>query len=258
MVVNQNPNSFLRNSKFKGAVIDVPKSNSKSHFTMKKTLLFFTVAFGFAFANAQCATTIFPQPGHIPVTTDQSLNATGTVYWICSGLTVTILSSEGDVYLCESNVTLNIVGSAGDQVFAKSGCVIHNESSADIGVSCYPSDVTFNNTGAGTLTIDAVCDQVIYDYSLIGGSGTCASTGIEENRLTDVSVYPNPFISALEIAGMKTEGEATLYTMLGNEVQRWKITAGENIIETNRVIAGVYFLKVKTADGIVTMKVIKQ
>jgi len=225
---------------------------------MKKLLLFSVAAFAFTFSKAQCTTTIFPQPGHVPVTTSQSINATGTVYWICSGLTVTILSSQGDVYLCESNVTLNIVGSAGDQIFAKSGCIINNSSSADCGVICNPANVTLNNTGSGTLTIDMVCTPVIYDYSLIGGSGTCASSGIQENQLTGVSAYPNPFISTIVIAGMKTEGEAILYNILGDEVQSWKITAGNNKIETNTVTAGVYFLKVKTADGVATMKVMKQ
>ena len=144
---------------------------------MKKSLLVFIAAFSFAFAQAQCTMNIFPQPGHIPVTTNSSINAVGSVYWICSGLTVTILSSQGDIYLCESNVTLNIVGSAGDQVYAKAGCIINNSSSADIGVSCDPSNVTLNNTGSGTLTVDMICTPVIYDYSMIGGPGSSPSDG---------------------------------------------------------------------------------
>jgi len=225
---------------------------------MKKILLLITAAFSVAFAQAQCSVTIFPLPGHVPVTTSQSINAVGTMYWICSGLTVNILSSQGDIYLCESNVTLNIIGSAGDQVFAKAECIINNSSSADIGVACDPSNVTLNNTGSGTLTVDYVCTPVIFDYSMIGGPGSCASSSIQENQLTGVSMYPNPFMTTIVIAGMKTEGEATLYNILGDEVQSWKITAGDNKIETSTVTAGVYFLKVKTADGVATMKITKQ
>lgn len=225
---------------------------------MKKTLLLFAAAFSIALANAQCTTTIFPQPGHVPVTSNQSINATGTIYWICSGLTVTILSSQGDAYLCESNVTLNIVGSAGDQVFAKAGCVINNSSSADIGVVCNPSNVTLNNTGTGSITVDAVCNPVIFDYSMIGGPGNCAvSSGIGENTLTGMSTYPNPFVSTLVIAGLKSEGEAALYDILGHEIQSWKINAGENRIETTTEIPGVYFLQVRTADGGATIKLMK-
>ena len=227
---------------------------------MKKILLFFTAAFGITFANAQCSATIFPQPGHVPVTSNQSLNAIGTVYWICSGLSVTILSSEGDLYLCESNVTLNVVGSAGDQVFAKPGCVINNSSGADIVVACDTANVTLNNTGKGKFTLDPVCNSVFYDYSMIGGSGNCVGSvsGIEEKMLKGITLYPNPFVSTFVIAGNKTEGEAKLYTILGDEVQSWKINAGKTKIETSIGTAGVYFLKVKTADGIATMKLMKQ
>lgn len=226
---------------------------------MKKTILLLASSFCFVFAHAQCTMSIFPQPGHVPVTSSQSINASGTVYWICSGLTVTILSSQGDVYLCESNVTLNITGSAGDQVYAKAGCVINNSSSADIGVACDPSNVTLNNTGTGTLTVDLICTPVVYDYSMIGGPGSCAgSSGIEENILTGVSTYPNPFVSSLLIAGIKTEGEAVLYNILGDEVAAWKISAGENKIEAANIPSGVYFLKIKTTEGVATMKLMKQ
>lgn len=225
---------------------------------MKKLLFYFSVVFAFAFSNAQCTATIFPFPGCIPVTSNQSINATGSVYWICSGLTVTILSSEGDLFLCESNVTLNIVGSAGDQIFAKSGCIINNASNADIGVSCNPTNVTLNNTGTGSLTVDAICNPVVYDYALVGGSGSCATTSIGDNPVMDLSIYPNPFNSSLTIAGMTAAGEAILYNVLGKEVQRWQITTGENYIATNTIVTGVYLLSVKTSHGVSTIKLIKQ
>lgn len=225
---------------------------------MKKILLLSAAAFSFVFGNAQCTTTIFPQPGHVPVTSNTSISATGTIYWICSGLTVNITGSPGSVYLCESNVTLNILASDGDQVFAKSGCVINNSSDADCGVVCNPANVTLNNTGTGSLTVDAVCNPVIYDYSMIGGPGSCAASGIEENILTGLSAFPNPFISTIIITGIKTEGEAKLYNIVGDEVQTWKITSGENKIEVQNIPSGVYFLKVKTTEGVATMKVVKQ
>lgn len=225
---------------------------------MKKTVLFLAAAIGMNFAYGQCSTTIFPQPGHVPITSNQSINATGTVYWICSGLTVTILSSQGDAYLCESNVTLNIVGSAGDQVFAKSGCVINNSSSAAIGVVCNPANVTLNNTGTGSITVDAVCNPVVFDYSMIGGPGNCAgSSGTEDHTLSGVSAFPNPFVSTLVIAWIRSEGEAILYDVLGKEVQRWRIYSGENNIETRVSTTGVYFLKVRTDEGTATLKLVK-
>jgi len=206
----------------------------------------------------QCTTFIFPQPGHVPITSNQNINATGTIYWICSGLNVTILSSQGDAFVCESNVTLNIVGSAGDQVFAKPGCIINNSSNADIGVICDPSNVTLNNTGTGSLVIDAVCTPVIYDYSLIASSSACVSSaGNEENQLNEISVYPNPFSSTIYLAGLKSDGEAILYSVLGHEVQRWKVSNKDNKIDTHALTGGLYFLEIKTSTRDVKRSLIK-
>lgn len=210
-------------------------------------------------ASSQCTTLIFPQPGHVSITSNQSINATDNVYWICSGLNVTILSSPGAAFLCESNVTLNILGSSGDQVFAKSGCVINNNSSTSIGVVCDPSNVTLNNTGSGTLVIDAACNPVIYDYSLLGGPGNCELvSSIGENELKSVSVFPNPFNNSFYIKGIINGGNAILYNVFGEDVQNWKVSPNDNKIETDSLTQGVYFLEVKTSDGNALMKIIKQ
>jgi hypothetical protein len=106
--------------------------------------------------------------------------------------------------------------------------------------------------------VDAICNPVVYDYSLVGGSGSCATSSIGENRVIGLSIYPNPFISSVTIAGTKSAGEAILYDVLGKEVQRWQITTGDNSIATNAIVAGVYLLSVKTSDGISTLKLLKQ
>ena len=226
---------------------------------MKRIFFLITVYLVAHSARSQCTTLIFPQPGHIPITTNQNINATGTIYWICSGLNVTILSSQGDAFVCESNVTLNIVGSAGDQVFAKPGCIINNSSNADIGVICDPSNVTLNNTGTGSLVIDAVCTPVIYDYALIASSSACVSSaGNEENQLNEIQCYPNPFSSTIYLEGLKTDGVAILYSVLGHEVQRWKVSNKDTKIDTHALTGGLYFLEVKTSTGDVIKSLIKE
>jgi hypothetical protein len=226
---------------------------------MKRIFIISSISLFAHLGWTQCTTLIFPQPGHVPVTSNQNINATGTVYWICSGLTVTILSSQGDAYICESNVTLNIVGSAGDQVFAKPGCIINNSSNADIGVIGNPSNVTLNNTGTGSLVIDAVCTPVIYDYSLIASSSACVSSaGNEENVLNEIRCYPNPFSSMVYLTGLKSDGDAVLYNVLGHEVQRWKVSNKDNKIDTHALTGGLYFLEIKTSTGDVKRSLIKE
>jgi len=220
---------------------------------MKKILLLLFSVCILTAAKAQCSFPILL--GTTQITSNTTITSAGAAYyWICSDLTVTINYSEGSLIYLESNVTLNIVSTDGDEIYAKSGCVI-NLMDGDIDVTYFPN-VIINNTGTGTV-LPTICNSITYDYSAVGGSA-CASSSIQENQLTGVSMYPNPFICTIVIAGMKTEGEATLYNILGDEVQSWKITAGDNKIETNTVTAGVYFLKVKTANGVATMKIMKQ
>jgi hypothetical protein len=159
--------------------------------------------------------------------------------------------------MCESNVTLNIQSSAGDQVFAKPGCVINNNSGQDIGVTCYPPSVTLNNNSTGSITIDANCNPVIYDYSMIGGPGACAGTGIDEQTLANISIYPNPVTSFVVVGGAENKGEVKLFSAIGDLVKEWKLEKGSNRMDIAGLPPGVYFLQVRTCDGVATKKIIK-
>jgi len=107
--------------------------------------------------------------------------------------------------------------------------------------------------------IDAVCNPVVYDYSLIGGPGPCAlSAETAENHSEEISVYPNPFSSTIYLAGLKSDGDAILYSVLGHEVQRWKVSNKDNKIDTHALTGGLYFLEISTSDGDVTMSMTKE
>lgn len=221
---------------------------------MKKTLLLLTATFSFTFAQSQCTSIIPPQPGHVQVTTNSTINASGTIYWICSGLTVTIASSQGDNYICENNVTLNIINSAGDNVYAKPGCIINNSSTQAISVICDSSTVTLNNTGSGAIIVTQ-CLPVIYDYSLIGGSGSCAVTGIKENELSEISVYPNPFSSSITLQADNLFKDATLtvYNCFGQTAKQIKNINGQTIIfHRDNLPSGLYFIRITQDNKIFT------
>ena len=53
------------------------------------------------YATGQCNMLIPMSPGHIQISSSQSINATGIIYWVCEGVTLTINSSPGATYLLE-------------------------------------------------------------------------------------------------------------------------------------------------------------
>ena len=212
---------------------------------MKKITILLTAILAYACGQAQCTFTFFPS-GYTQITSSTTLNATGTNYWICGGLTVTIASSQGDNYICENNVTLNIINSAGDNIYAKPGCIINNSSTQNISVICDSSSVTLNNTGSGSITVAQNCFPVIYDYTLIGGSGACALTGVEENELNAMRLYPNPFSTQTTLQTGKIFKDATLtvYNSYGQTVAQIKNISGQTItLSRDNLASGLYFVR---------------
>lgn len=215
-----------------------------------KTRLLFTLAILLNLNTAksqQCSFTLAPVPGHVKVTTSQTLNATGTVYWICSGLTVNIASSAGSVYMLENNVTLNITGTSGDAVNAKSGCIINNSSSGAITVTSNTANVTRNNTGSGAI-VDIVCASVVFDYSLLGASaGPCSGVNsIQEYQISEWQLYPNPVSRGNEIVISETNkkiDQISIMDLTGKMI--YLNNDGSNKIPTSQIERGFYILEVK-------------
>lgn len=226
---------------------------------MKKALLFSLLVVASASAAAQCTMQIFPAPGHIKITANQTINATEGVYWICSGLTVTVASSEGTLFLLESNVTLNITDSAGDQLAAKPGCVINNNSDTDIGVICNSSTVELNNNGSGSLIVDVECANVVFDYGMVGGPGTCGTTtSISQKETQQITIGPNPFSSELKIIALPAGTKVRLMSMLGETIGTWQPASEELKIATDGLPSGIYFLITENNGLVITKKLVRE
>lgn len=225
---------------------------------MKKLVLISAVALiASVAAKAQC-TFYLITGSYTQITTNQTINATGGIYWICSGLTVNIASSQGDTYVCESNVTLNINGSSGDAVYAKSGCVINNNTSEDIMVFG-SMNVTTNNNSSGSIT-NFTCNPVVFDYSMVqGGPGNCpGSSGITETNSIQVSLFPNPFSNQIIIAALNTAGNITICNALGQNILTEQLTSGNNTLQTENLLPGIYTMRIETPEGVAIRKLIKQ
>ncbi|MBA4323353.1 MAG: hypothetical protein C0408_11105, partial [Odoribacter sp.] len=146
--------------------------------------------------------TIYPVPGHVKISSDQSVNASSGVYWVCEGVTLIVLSSPGTTFLLEKHASIIFSGGSGDLVYAKDSCSVTNNSSDDVGVTCNPATVIMSNTGSGSITVVNTCTPVIYDYSLLpGGAGPCGGlAGVpEEINSKTFSLFPNPVKSESEV-----------------------------------------------------------
>lgn len=196
------------------------------------------------YSSAQvCSVTIAPSPGHVQITSNQSLNATGTVYWICSGISVTVTGSSGSTYLLEQNAVLTINGTSGDAVFAKPGSTIINNSTGAISVTSNTTNVTRTNNSTGFI-LDIFCSTVTLDYSQVG-IGPCSSvTGILNEQLNLFNISPNPVSSGSEI---KINGEqmgaleVLLYDLNGKIIS--KESGDVKTISTQNLLPGVYILQ---------------
>ncbi|MFI5203534.1 MAG: T9SS type A sorting domain-containing protein [Flavobacteriales bacterium] len=207
---------------------------------MKNSILALTAFFALNMtAKAQCNTAIAPVPGHIKITTNQTLAAIGTIYWVCDGVDVIVSSSPGSVFLLEANATITFNGSSGDEVFAKTGCVITNNTADDIGVTVNPANVTLTNNGSGNIIITTSCSNVTYDYSLVGGSSGCA-TSITEGEKTEISIYPNPVNDIINLTATFT-GEYSIYDIAGNLVKK-ETVSGTQSISVSNLSSGAYAL----------------
>ncbi|MBQ6276062.1 MAG: T9SS type A sorting domain-containing protein [Bacteroidales bacterium] len=85
--------------------------------------------------------------------------------------------------------------------------------------------------------------------------GDCES-GIENIAEQSVSVYPNPASESITIAGENIV-EIEICNLLGEVVYEMQRCNGNNVISTENMPAGSYFVRVRMADGkVVTKKII--
>ncbi|HLP55892.1 MAG TPA: T9SS type A sorting domain-containing protein [Fluviicola sp.] len=219
---------------------------------MKHLLLMpaFMLGIGFA-AHAQCNQNIVPPPAMIKITSNTTLSDAEGAYWICAGLTVNITGSAGSAYFLEEDVTLNISNTDGDQVFAKPGCVITNSSDGDINVTANYSTVTINNTGSGMTITASNCPNLVYDYTMVGGSGTCgqSTAGLSDLPAQRIYAFPNPVSEAAEFYITHTNVPIDHVQVVDASGKVLQTANGDvHTISTAGLVPGSYFLKIGLTD----------
>ncbi|RXM51960.1 MULTISPECIES: T9SS type A sorting domain-containing protein [unclassified Chryseobacterium] len=110
-----------------------------------------------------------------------------------------------------------------------------------------------NPTNSGTYTIQwrtaEGSGQVTQNFSSnISFSGTLATQEVKIKQ-NELSVYPNPAVDFIQVAGLGKTQKYTVYNSVGNYITEGKISEGEKI-NTHHFVSGVYFLKLENGNSV--------
>lgn len=109
----------------------------------------------------------------------------------------------------------------------------HNfTTSASFSVCLYVSTVTT----FGIICLDTICKHI-----------SVATTGFEENSLSNVSVSPNPFIDFVEISGIDMPAQFYLFDLTGRKVYETNISTHK--VSIPKYISGNLFIAVINKNG---------
>ncbi|WP_299118633.1 T9SS type A sorting domain-containing protein [uncultured Winogradskyella sp.] len=193
----------------------------------------------------------------------QDLNDYDSVIRIASS------TNEND-FLFNHGLSLNLVdNSIGIPNGVASGIVTTNDASLNQIFSDFNvSDYQLVNEGSSFERFDLFCDcdAVLLQQELDALSTTVSFTerlymgvvlSTEEEQLTQVNIYPNPFTDKVIIKTNKTIQSVLLFDILGKQVYKSSsISDFEDF--SSSLKAGVYLLEVSTSNGeSVTKKLIK-
>ena len=120
--------------------------------------------------------------------------------------------------------------------------------------------------GMSTQTASGLCVGCCY-FSVTDANGctqidsACVSftSGLSELKSSiDFSVYPNPFSSFIVIESEARQSQIEVYNVFGEPVYKSQIQKQKIEIDLDKIPSGIYFLQVKSENGITTRKIIKK
>lgn len=82
--------------------------------------------------------------------------------------------------------------------------------------------------------------------------------GVDENKLTTLSYYPNPVVNNLTITNNIQIDEVAVYNALGQHVLITSPGSNEATVNFNLLNSGIYFVKVQSGAAQKTIRIVKQ
>ncbi len=87
------------------------------------------------------------------------------------------------------------------------------------------------------------------------------ATGIEENSLLEISLFPNPATDILNITSSETISEIEIVNVMGQVVRRIEVNSDNAVCDVNELTSGVYVVRIRTlrqAQGAALRKFVKE
>ena len=97
-------------------------------------------------------------------------------------------------------------------------------------------------------------DLIEYIWGNMVGENWSQSLSIDDNRLTGLSVYPNPVVDEIHVKGLKTVAELTIFSLDGRVLQFNKVYPNERL--KLNVSNGMYILNINAEGQSVVKKIV--
>ncbi|WP_452228551.1 DUF7619 domain-containing protein [Lacinutrix sp. MEBiC02404] len=91
----------------------------------------------------------------------------------------------------------------------------------------------------------------------VNNQAECTTLSTSAFAQITFSMYPNPVSNYLTIA-IQAEASYGLITVNGQVIKNGQLQTGENILNVSKLSNGLYFLQVRTSEGVSTKKIVKQ
>jgi hypothetical protein len=89
--------------------------------------------------------------------------------------------------------------------------------------------------------------------------GVATDLAAPSHDLTTYQVFPNPFTNNIQIISSDQMTELSVYDMVGKRIwQKKDINSNADSVDLSALNVGVYLLKIKTQNGMITHKLVKQ
>lgn len=88
-------------------------------------------------------------------------------------------------------------------------------------------------------------------------TGGNITTNINESNIeSSISIFPNPSNGKFTLSSEITKGEISIYNISGEKIHSSKPNSTKSEIDLSKEPNGIYFLQIKTTEGIANKKII--
>lgn len=82
--------------------------------------------------------------------------------------------------------------------------------------------------------------------------------GVEQQEITSVNIYPNPFTHSFTIQGTDIIQLMRIYNTTGQLIESFNITSTQKTLNLSHLSSGIYFIQMETEGKIFTQKLVKR